>query len=364
MRCKQGGLWLMTLGFVMMGGFLLSQSRYPVLAPGQKVFVPKEFLIEWRKAGSRGTLNLTPDDLEALIYGVREIPGYAVFPTPATPIRPFGGVHTTIILDNPDGYLFPRPLSSVPDGICSFITRLWGPVDQVDEYLKGLREFRLLNRLNIHARVYDRPAKDYGLTLMEYRWMAQSGASMQEGTPSGFSLGEESWYLPTPKGSPQPEGGVIFVRLGRCFFTVESPDLFFSEALAWGIEYRILQHPKLLGMAKKPMTVLVGDQPVGQGEAIALAGVTVTPISSLSPAKVTLQTNRNKKEWVVTASLNGRWVKVKAFSWEMETEKGKVKLERPVFPYKGELVVPIRQVAEALGLRVEQRGQEIALRQR
>jgi hypothetical protein len=45
----------------------------------------------------------------------------------------------------------------------------------------------------------------------------------------------------------------------------------------------------------------------------------------------------------------------------METDKGKVKLERPIFPYKGELVVPLRQVAEALGISVQQKGQTIAL---
>jgi hypothetical protein len=63
----------------------------------------------------------------------------------------------------------------------------------------------------------------------------------------------------------------------------------------------------------------------------------------------------------VTLKRNGRWVKVKAFSWEMETDKGKVKLERPVFPYKGELIVPLRQVTEALGIVVHQKGQTIAL---
>jgi len=52
---------------------------------------------------------------------------------------------------------------------------------------------------------------------------------------------------------------------------------------------------------------------------------------------------------------------VRVFSWEMETNKGKVKFERPVFPYKGELIVPLRQVAEALGISVQQKGQKIAL---
>ncbi len=36
-------------------------------------------------------------------------------------------------------------------------------------------------------------------------------------------------------------------------------------------------------------------------------------------------------------------------------------MERPIFPYKDELIVPLRQVAEALGIMVQQRGQKIAL---
>lgn len=77
---------------------------------------------------------------------------------------------------------------------------------------------------------------------------------------------------------------------------VSAPDIVFAEALARGIEYRIQQHPKQLGTTKQPMTILVGDQPIAQGKAVALAGVAVAPISSLSPAKVTLKTERNKKE--------------------------------------------------------------------
>jgi len=92
-----------------------------------------------------------------------------------------------------------------------------------------------------------------------------------------------------------------------------------------------------------------------------LAGVTVAPLSTLEPAQVALETERTKMEWVVTARRGEKWVRVRAFSWEMETDKGKVKLERPVFPYKGELIVPLRQVAEALGISVQQKGQTVAL---
>ncbi len=109
------------------------------------------------------------------------------------------------------------------------------------------------------------------------------------------------------------------------------------------------------------MKVLVANQPVAQGKAVSLAGVTVTPLSAFELTQVALKTERTKTEWRATATRNGRWVKVRVFSWEMETEKGKVKLERPVFPYKGDLIVPIRQVAEALGIAVHQKGQTIAL---
>jgi hypothetical protein len=131
--------------------------------------------------------------------------------------------------------------------------------------------------------------------------------------------------------------------------------------LALGLEYRIRAHPKRLVSGQEPITVLVNNQPVAQGRTVSLAGVTVAPLSTLEPAQVVLETKRTKTEWMVTARRNGQWVKVKAFSWEMETDKGKVKLERPVFPYKGELVVPLRQVAEALGISVQQKGQTIAL---
>ncbi|MGQ9464028.1 MAG: hypothetical protein ACUVTP_13400 [Candidatus Fervidibacter sp.] len=41
----------------------------------------------------------------------------------------------------------------------------------------------------------------------------------------------------------------------------------------------------------------------------------------------------------------------------METEKGKVKLERPVFPYKGDLIVPMVRVGN--GKEMKPANQEI-----
>jgi len=89
--------------------------------------------------------------------------------------------------------------------------------------------------------------------------------------------------------------------------------------------------------------------------------VVVAPLAAFQPAKVQFQTHHTAREWTTKASLGHRWVKVKAFGWELETPGGKIKLERPVFPYKGKLVVPLRQVAEALGMKVHKQGQTIVL---
>jgi len=265
-----------------------------------------------------------------LIYGKDEIPGFLSTP------NPFNGLHTNIVILNS-----------------------WSRIDRAYRSFERVmigRTERSLHEINVGIWVM--PNREEALRRVQEAIMHAAMAYKHRELPSGLPLGERFWYWEVPN--------TIRFLLGRVvawvtWYSMAKPDPFVTEALAWGIEYRIQQHPKLLGMARKPVTVLVSNRPVAQGKAIALAGVTVAPISSLSPAKVTLQTKRTEKEWVVTASLDGRWVKFKAFSWDMETEKGKVKLERPVFPYKGELIVPLRQVAEALGIKVQQKGQTIAL---
>jgi len=268
--------------------------------------------------------------MERLIYGVDEIPGYECRP------NPYNGIHTLIGL-NSNG-------DKLSGWLRSHIVRGWTNVSTV-------------KLLRVEVRVYDKPASEYE-TYENYRWGTQ--VLPVKGSFSGLPLGEECFRY----GKKQ-----IWFRLGRCVAEIallvrreeELADGLYIEALAWGIAYRVQQHPKRLGMAQRAMTVLVAQRPVAQGAAMSLAGVTVAPVSLLKEAGTETTVNRTREEWVVTLKRNGRWVKVKAFSWEMETGKGRVKLERPVFPYKGELIVPLRQVAEALGMVVHQRGQTIAL---
>jgi hypothetical protein len=188
---------------------------------------------------------------------------------------------------------------------------IWG--DRPGKGQEGIYS-RILRMWNLHTRnprldiecwIYSSPEgpKSWFQALLDPR--ASSASTMfRRGSYSGLPLGDACLRL--------PHANALFFRLGsigvraQVFGPPESDGLF-VEALAWGIE------------------------------------------------------KRTKTEWTVTARRNGQWVKVKAFSWEMETDKGKVKLERPVFPYKGELVVPLRQVAEALGISVQQKGQTIAL---
>lgn len=324
------------IGIVLVS-ILSSNQPLQVLPGEQKMF--DGVLIE--NHGKEATMKLNADDLEQLIYREDEIPCYTVIPTETT------GAHTVIDL-NAGGE--ERPVT----WLRSSILRFWGEEERAQQYRQGLIPFSQTIGIVIRVDVYDKRAKVYGKTFSEWKKLLAIGHRFREGTPSGLSLGEESWHLPG-------EGCQLF-SLGRCFVhIILAPDPYFAEALAWGIEYRIQQHPKRLGMVQKPLTILVSNQPIAQGKAVSLAGVTVAPISALSPAQVSFKTNRTSKEWTVIASRNGKWVKLKAFSWDMETEKGKVKLERPVFPYKGELIVPLRQVAESLGISVQQKGQTIAL---
>jgi hypothetical protein len=193
-----------------------------------------------------------------------------------------------------------------------------------------------------------------------HRW---SNSTMPQkpklGSFSGIPLGEECSNL-------YPFGGTIF-RIGRIIVNVSASikdpksmedRAYFTEALCLGLEYLLQQHPKVGTFPSKAKIFLAG-QP--EREITLLQGVAFGSPQLLEAVGVQVTRYRDNKEWFIQMVRKEHWVKVKAFSWEMETDKGKVKLERPVFPYKGELVVPLRQVSEALGISVQQKGQTIAL---
>ncbi len=193
-----------------------------------------------------------------------------------------------------------------------------------------------------------------------YRWSHSHMPQVPKlGSVSGIPIGEECANF-------FPFGGTMF-RVGRVIAKVDAglrdaqsleDHAYFMEALCLGIEYLLQQHPKV-GVLPSEARLLLAGQP--NGKVVLLNDVPFGQWELLKDAGVHGKEHRDSKEWYVHLTRGNHWVKVKAFSWDMETERGKVKLERPVFPYKGELIVPLRQVAEALGIKVQQKGQTIAL---
>ena len=272
-----------------------------------------------------------------LVYGRNEIPGMPVTPNYNS------GIHTDITILNE----------------VSRIVRDYYSEERVKEIISfPLRHHAHWLRIWLEVRPTKEEAMEGGKRNFAYLYK-NFNATLPSGLPS---IGDAHW-ISGPQFLRRFDLGFVKgrVMVWLVWGSQTKADPVLVEALGWGIEYRIQQNSKLLGMAQRPITLLVANKPVAQGKAVSLARVTVAPLSAFENAQVTLETKRTKTEWIMTASRNGRWVKVRAFSWEMETDKGKVKLERPVFPYKGELIVPLRQVAEALGIVVHQKGQTIAL---
>lgn len=130
-------------------------------------------------------------------------------------------------------------------------------------------------------------------------------------------------------------------RVGRVIATVDATvkdarsmedHAYFTEALGIGIEYLLQQHPKVGAIPSKACLFLAG-QP--NEEVILLKDTAVGECRLLKEVGVQVAEQRDSEGWSVRLARDRRWVKVKAFSWEMETEKGKVRLERPVFPIQG-----------------------------
>lgn len=229
-----------------------------------------------------------------------------------------------------------------------WISRCWIPIPNAQAYWSGqipdYVRLRARGSADVEVRISD--------TSTEYTYAAFSKMSsviFRRGTPSATPLGDEAWY----NLNPDRKGGVVYFRSGNCLVRVGAPDYRLAEALAQGILYRLLVHPK--GIVK-PMPVpqlTVEGKPLSSPLIASLNGVVVVPVSLLQPFGVDVQTNRTSEVWTVTLRRGSRWVQVQAFGWEAQTASGKVKLERAVFPFQGQLVVPLRQVAEALGLSVQ-----------
>jgi hypothetical protein len=279
-------------------------------------------------------------DLLSLVCDADDIPGYALLLPPAPPegrndiVRPGEYTHTRLQI----GYRYGQ------------VTREWFSLSALQAYHSGA--LQLLSRMRnewvqVEVRVYPQPARQFGQTFTERQ--RSSSTRLRRGTPSGHWLGEENFYLPDNRGG----GTVWFVYDRATVHVVASLSLRLAEAIAHSLLYRLLMHPKQVVMPVAVPRIAVEGRLLPQAGLTMLGNVVVAPTSVLRPFGVQAQVTRTSELWAVTLRRGDRWVQVEAFGWRARTSQGEIALERPVFPYSGDLVVPLRQVAEALGLTVQ-----------
>jgi hypothetical protein len=263
--------------------------------------------------------------LLGLVYEPNEVPGMVASPPlvddPTQPDRH----HTTIVVTNRYGriqrvYCTTASLEAVTDA-------------------QGKPHRRFRDSMLIEIYAYNSSEEAHSAAS---EW---SGGSYQRlgKLVSGSRLGEVHWTRLLSHGRYD----VVFVA-GRVVTRLEwhrrgeaaSPEK--TQAMAWGVLYRLLHQPKLVS----------GRLPTAQRDGTAeLNGVKVAPIKQLESSGVRIENQQTEGSWKVQVTWGQRWVELAAFSWEMKTWDGKVvKLSRPVFPYRGELIAPLQEVKQALGM--------------
>ncbi len=286
-----------------------------------------------------------------LMYGVSEIPQMPAIPSEWTGVS--GGVCLDTICHFRRGYrsLATRQVSigevtaTKPMEVLELQVRLFATAQQAMDYFRN------------PPRVVVSPG---GVPV------GAPEPTYNSGLPSGARIGETFVVA-----QPMPQLKSIAFVLGRAIVHLqaqgyEAVSLDDLEALAWGIAYRVMRHPELVPSHIKPADA--------DGTAL-LDGVQVAPLSLLRRAGCSLETKRPVEQWsirvivpleeAVDGRISGealadwkvrvqwgqRWVELEAFSWQMKTWDGRqVKLSRPVFPYRGELIAPLQEVKQSLGM--------------
>ncbi|MER3473262.1 MAG: hypothetical protein C4335_04365 [Armatimonadota bacterium] len=285
-----------------------------------------------------------------LLYGVSEIPQMPAVPNEWTGAS--GGVRLDTVSEFRRGYRSLRTyLASAGE-----VTRS-APLQEIEIQVKLFPSpQQAMDYLRNPPRGYSAGAVPVGAPAPTYN----------SGLPSGARMGEVFVVS-----QPVPQSKSITFVLGRAMVYVqvqgyEAVSLDYLEALAWGVAYRVLHHSELLPSHVKPAGA--------EGNAL-LDGVEVAPLSLLRRAGCSLETKRPVQRWsirvivpleeAVNRQISGealadwrvrvqwgqRWVELEAFSWQMKTWDGRqVQLSRPAFPYRGDLVAPLQEVKQALGI--------------
>ncbi len=277
--------------------------------------------------------------LLSLLYDAQEIPGYALMPNSVTgthsavsvrpPGKPSEALRTFSALVEAVG----KEGRSVPRGTVTVQVE-WMP--SVEQARQRLQERRQLMFRTLHA---DKKIEEQVVSQL----------------PSGRSFG-----LPMYLDRRFDLRRGVLIQVDRVVVSVQVSDTEsvsedFVEALAWGMIYRLqtFLHPD---SSNRQLLNGVRVEPVSRLEKLGCLVSSHRPEVSWSkdaPAPVMnrIFTGKAYSEWTCRVTWGQRWVELEAFSWEMKTWDGKVvKLSRPVFPYRGELIAPLQEVRQALGM--------------
>lgn len=293
-----------------------------------------------------------------LLYAQDEMPGLSAFP------GDLNGLHTWVSVGKVSGfhrtYCTPDVRSVQIGDLVQFYPNqqldigieLFPSADSAQASLQAIHRSRLLNYEN---RMVSPSEGDKRPTL-------------NSGLPSGSKLGTA--FVVCPDDSPAP---LIAFQAGRALVRVTTTgeaDLQLAEAVAWGISYRLQHHPELVGdsmpTVRSDGTVDLKGVKAGALTLLREVGCQVKEdrqvhpwsrqariLLSKSPLPVVAEGTMCTR-WKCRVEWGQRWVELEAFSWEMKTWDGRtVRLSRPAFPYKGQLVAPLEEVKQALGLTVQ-----------
>jgi len=293
-----------------------------------------------------------------LLYAEEEIPGFSSFPSD------LNGLHTWVSVGKVSGF-----------------RRTYSAAETRHLQIGELEKFTPVRQLDIAIEIF--PSADsarvsldaiYRSQLLNYQTRivslseSDSLPTLNRGLPSGNQLG--SAFVVCPAYSPAP---TIAFQVGRALVRIQNTgeaDLQFAEAIAWGILYRLQHHPELVGGVTPPFrldgTVDLNGVKVGALTVLRDASCQVKEDREVRPWSREVRILLSKSplpvvakgtictRWTARVIWGQRWVELEAFSWEMKTWDGKVvKLSRPVFPYRGELIAPLQEVRQALGLTVQ-----------
>ncbi len=273
-------------------------------------------------AGSPRTLGLNRAYMETLIPGRNDFSGYRSMrdSEPSNIVLDAGG-------ENPSGYLYSK------------IVRAWkatsGPVPVI----------RVDCTVNIDA-------------ANVRKWMDTRGRQVppKPGSIFGSRIGDLC------QSANFGQQAMLEFVVGRVFVTVSvfalsDADLL-CEGLAYSMEHRLRQKRELFADAKfdAPPKVLVDGTESTTTKVLTYNDTTWSPVSLFKSlgAKVTT----DQKSGATTITFGEHKLVVKPFQRELLVDGKPQKLAVPVVMGQGELVLPLKPVAEALGIKTKFEGKE------